>query len=105
MNNFAGIGSVLIAGIYYLVLHRKVSTFSNINFDTQQGKQILLDTVEEMIEYAFVPNNISVSNKQPQTATEIAQNMLEIGVNTRIIELSTGLTAEEINNLSEPRFM
>ena len=93
--------SVLIAGVYYLVLHRKISTFGFINFDSKQGKQVLLDTAEEIIEHSFIPKSIPVSYKKPKTATEVAQNMLEIGISAKIIEISTGLTIKEINNLKK----
>ncbi len=93
------IATILIAGVYYLVLHRKISTFGLINFDSEEGKQILIDTVEEIIERTLVLNDTTVSFKTPQTMTEAAKNMLDLGVETRIIELSTGLTSKEINDL------
>ena len=91
--------AVLIAGVYYLVLHRKVSTFGLVDFNTKQGKQTLIDTIEELIGYLFIEKHAVVPFKTPQSVSEVAKNMLKLGVGTQMIELSTGLTAEEIEKI------
>ncbi|MDR2964140.1 MAG: TetR/AcrR family transcriptional regulator [Bacteroidales bacterium] len=98
-NKFGAILSIIIGGVYYLILHRKVSTFGLINFDSEEGKQVLIDTAAEIIERLFVQKNTMVSIQKPQSVIEVAKNMLDLNVNPKIIAQSTGLTAEEIKKL------
>jgi AcrR family transcriptional regulator len=95
------VSSLIIAGIYYLVLHRKISTFGLINFDSLQGKQMLIEMAEKIINILFITKPATVSHHKPQTTEEVAKNMLDLGIEVKIIELSTGLTAGEINKLQK----
>ena len=45
--------AIIIGGIYYSILHRKVSTFCKIDFNTDNGKEILIDTIDKIIETSF----------------------------------------------------
>ncbi len=91
--------AILVAGIYMLVLHRKISTFSLIDFDCEAGKQILIDTVEEIVDRSFISEATTVSHENPQSIRDVAQNMLDLNVEKGIIALSTGLTVEQINSM------
>jgi AcrR family transcriptional regulator len=51
--NFNMLLSMLTAGIYYLILHRKISTFSTIDFNTKQAKDDLMETIEKMIDFIY----------------------------------------------------
>ncbi len=42
--------ALVISGIYYLILHRKISTFALIDFDTPQGRDQLIDAVSKMVD-------------------------------------------------------
>ncbi len=55
--------ALIMGGIYYLTLYKKISTFSRINFDSDQGKEILIKTVENIIEHSF-SNNPKDSDKE-----------------------------------------
>jgi AcrR family transcriptional regulator len=46
--------AILISGIYYLILHRNISTFSTVDFSDEEGKNLLLKTIPEMIDRIFV---------------------------------------------------
>ncbi len=96
LENFEGISSLLISGIYFLILHRKVSTFSNVNYNTLQGKKIMIDTVKDMVDKLYPENNSQVDRK----INSIAKKLLEKGVDKNIIKESTGLSIKEINNLA-----
>ena len=91
LENYSGVASLMIAGIYYLILHRKISTFNHIDFNTPQGKQLMIETVENMIDTLFPP----VDSK----TTEIAKKLLEEGVDKSIIERTTGLSIKEIDKI------
>ena len=40
--------AILISGIYYLNIHKNVSTFCNIDFTTREGKKRLLKAIEQL---------------------------------------------------------
>ncbi|OIP84636.1 MAG: hypothetical protein AUK44_01845 [Porphyromonadaceae bacterium CG2_30_38_12] len=45
--------AMMISGVYFLILHRDVSTFCNVDFSTKDGKERLEKTVEQLIEILF----------------------------------------------------
>ncbi|GHT35795.1 transcriptional regulator [Bacteroidia bacterium] len=51
--HFDTVHSILISGIYYLILHRNISTFSTVDFSTEEGKSLLLKTIPEMIDKIY----------------------------------------------------
>ena len=53
LDNFDSNIALMISGIYYLILHRKISTFSNINYNTPQGKKNLIETVDRTIDKLY----------------------------------------------------
>ncbi|MDR1761059.1 MAG: TetR/AcrR family transcriptional regulator, partial [Bacteroidales bacterium] len=50
LEDFDSVSSLLIAGIYYLILHRKISTFCSVNYNTPRGKRLMIETVEHIID-------------------------------------------------------
>jgi AcrR family transcriptional regulator len=95
LDNIYGVGSLMVAGIYYLILHRKISSFCTINYNTPQGKRILIETVESMIDKIYSEDAISIDDKMK----EVAKKLLEKGVDKNIVKESTGLLTEEIDKL------
>ena len=91
--------ALMIAGVYYLILHRRISTFGLINFDTEHGKQLLIGMVEELIGRLFIEKGTKISFKAPKTMREVAKNMLDLGVTTNTVATSTGLTLKEVTSL------
>ena len=91
--------ALLIAGAHYLILHRKVSTFGSINFNSEQGKQVLINMIAELIDRLFVEKDTKVSFKAPQTIREVAKNMLDLDIATNTVVSSTGLSVAEVNSL------
>lgn len=55
------VAALLISGIYYLILHRKRSTFCNIDFSTKAGKKELENTIGIIVEILF--NLVAQANK------------------------------------------
>ncbi len=45
--------ALITSGIYYLVLHRKISTFATIDFDTEKGKEQLVRMIESLVDRLF----------------------------------------------------
>ncbi len=45
--------ALLVSGIYYLNMHKNVSTFCNIDFTTREGKKRLTKTIEQLAGMLF----------------------------------------------------
>jgi AcrR family transcriptional regulator len=57
LDNFNNICAIVIAGIYYLILQRRIATFCNTDYNTEHGKQTMIQTVEYMIDRLFPEND------------------------------------------------
>jgi AcrR family transcriptional regulator len=51
--NLNVLNAMIISSIYYLILHKKISTFCTIDFNTQEGKEQLKETVKALINKMF----------------------------------------------------
>jgi AcrR family transcriptional regulator len=94
--NFSGVSSMMIAGIYYLILHRKVSTFVNINYNSPEGKEAMVETVEYMADRLFPEESTLVEDR----VKDIAKKLLNEGIDKNIIKRATGLSIDEIGKLN-----
>ncbi len=45
--------AIVISGIYYLILHRDMSTFCNVDFSTKSGRDRLNKTIEQLVDMIF----------------------------------------------------
>ena len=79
---FTGITSLMISGIYYLILQRRVAPFCFIDYNTPQGKQIMIETITNMIDKLFTEITPPADDK----TAEIARKLLENGVDREIIK-------------------
>ena len=92
--NFDYFSSLLISGIYYLILHKDISTFCGINYNNKDNKLLLIEFVEKIID-SYYGTDSSVSSEKK----EIALSLLENGVDINIISKSTGLSVKEIKKM------
>lgn len=51
--NMLAMMAIVIAGIYFLTLHRGIATFCMIDFGNDEGKKILDDSIEQFINMLF----------------------------------------------------
>lgn len=96
LNNFKGISSMMIAGIYYLILHRKISTFSHVNYNSQEGKEFMIETVGYMVDKLFPEERTLLEER----VKDIAGKLLNEGIDKNIIKRATGLSIDEIDKLN-----
>ncbi len=87
--------SLFTAGIYYLILHRKVSTFGFTDFDTEEGKDILINVIFRIIDCVYPEEESNTG----YPAKVIARNLLQKGVDKKIVATSTGLPIAVIEDL------
>ncbi len=95
LENFDGVGSLMISGIYYLILHRKVSTFSTIDYNTPQGRERMIETVESILNKLFPTETPPIDIK----IMDVAKKLLEKGVDKDIVREVIGLSIKEIDAL------
>lgn len=93
--------ALIIGGAYYLILHSKIATFCNIDFSMAQGRELLLNTVDQIVELLFTKKHTIVKENDNSKAKEIATNLLKSGVEKQIILESTGLSVEEFAELED----
>jgi len=79
---FTGITSLIISGIYYLILQRRIAPFCYIDYNTPQGKQVMIETVTNMVDKLFTEITPPADDK----IAEIARKLLENGVDKDIIK-------------------
>lgn len=84
--------SLMIGGIYYLILHKDRSTFCGIDFSTRAGRTKLLETIESISNCIF--NYNMTTNME---IVEVAKRMKAEGLDNEMIVRCTGLSQEEIN--------
>lgn len=84
--------ALLVGGIYYIILIKDKSSFWATNFNSNEGKKKLEETIEEIIEQLF-------HVEEPIRSTlEIARNMKNKGLDINTISECTGLDLEQISN-------
>lgn len=85
--------ALMTAGIYYLVLHRRRSTFWGIDFDKRAGRKRLLEAIAQLTGLVF-----DALRERERTA-QIARSLKAKGVAPDIIAECTGLPAETVAGL------
>ena len=48
------VSSILVTGIYYLILHKKISTFCSVDYNKEETKEQMKQTVRDMVNRIFV---------------------------------------------------
>lgn len=91
--NFDVMAAILTAGIHYLIIRRKRSTFCGVDFSTRKGKARLLETINQAMDICF--NLLEQQNK----VYEIAKRMKDKGVDIETIAECTRLDKELIERL------
>lgn len=79
--------ALLTAGIYYLVLHRKRSTFWGVDFNKRAGRERLMESIDQLTGLIFD------ALRERNRTTEIARSLKAKGVTESLIAECTGLPA------------
>lgn len=87
--DFNAATALIIAGVYYLVLHKNISTFCNIDFNSPEGKKKLIKVIENIVDRIY----------EESAVNRIALNLLNKNVDIDIIASSTGLSHKAIYKL------
>lgn len=91
--DIGAVSSLMVGGIYYLTLHSRVSTFSGIDLNTEEGRQRILSAINYLADIFF-------SERLPKPEKiEIAEKLKRKGVSCEIIAECTGISVFLINEL------
>jgi hypothetical protein len=82
--------AIISAGIYYLTLHKDISTFCTIDLNNLDHQKDFLADLNWLIDKVFSP--ISESER-------IALNCLKRGMDKQLISEITGLSLEQLHEL------
>lgn len=77
--DFVAISALLIAGIYYLNLHRKCSPFCGIDISTEEGRNRLMNAVEDLADKLFSAKDYAEERYRQKIST-IAERMRQKGL-------------------------
>ena len=103
--NFNIATAILIGGIYYLIIHRKLATFNRVNFDDAENIEKLKYHIRVITEKIFDDYNKEPSvshtneNEENNKILSVAKKLLENNVDAEIVKASTGLSQEVIISL------
>lgn len=87
------ISALLNAGIYYLILHRKRSTFWGVDFSKRPERARMLEAIDQMITLIFS------GFRERNRIHEIVRRMKENGIENEMIARCTELTEEEVREI------
>jgi AcrR family transcriptional regulator len=78
------IASLVISGIYYLILHKDISTFCNVDFSKKSGMERLEKAVDSLVSFLFSIVKMQHENLQ------IAERLRAEGISEHIIAKCIG---------------
>lgn len=91
--------ALMIAGICYLCLHKNLSTFCGISFQTEKGMELLKKNIVELVNRIYLKSD-SDDKKLSSKTSNIKKSIriaYEKGINIDTIKDIFGISVEEIN--------
>lgn len=88
--DIVAISALLIGGIYYLILHDRLSTFSGINLNTESDRERILNAISRLSEILF--NNSSITKNEFDTIIKMKEDNIPL----EKIAYYTGIPIEAI---------
>lgn len=92
--NFDFIAAIMVAAIYYLVLHKNISTFCETDLTSKKEQEELTKTIEWLTDLVF--DKVEALGE----AERIAVNALQKGIDVETTAQITGLTVEKVRALA-----
>lgn len=87
------ISGLINAGIYYIIIHRKRSTFWGVDFSKRTERKRFLEATDQLLTLIFS------ALKERNNTLRIARRMKENGIDNEMIAKCTGLAAIEVQEL------
>lgn len=89
--DIAAVSSLIVGGIYYIILHGNLSQFSDIDINTDEGEKRIYDAIGYLTERIF--SELAISRELMDVIQKMKQNNLSL----EIISDCTGVSSEIIN--------
>lgn len=93
--DFNMVVAILMAGIYYLILHKDVSTFYMTDITTKEGWHSFNKTIDKLCGFLFSELNPN------QQILETALKLKKKGICVSVISECTGLNIEQVSGLRD----
>ncbi len=77
--DFVAISALMIAGIYYLNLHRNCSPFCDIDISTEEGRRRLMNAVKSLSDKLFSEKDAAAETSHRHKIATIAERMRQKG--------------------------
>lgn len=87
--------SLLIGGIYYLIIRKERSTFCEIDFDKAEGEKLLTNTIEDLINTVYKPESTNTPIE------DVALSLLQQDVDENVVSISTKLPIQKIYKMKQ----
>lgn len=87
--NFDIVTAILISGIYYIILHKNVSSFCSIDFTQKENIDLLKENIKKLVAQIYTVPSSLIEEK-----IAIAKKLFANKVDYKIIQESTGLPDE-----------
>lgn len=85
--------AIILSAIYFLIIHKGKFTFCGIDFSTNEGRELLTNTITDLIKKVFK------EKEQNNAVVSVIKKMKAKGIDITMISECTGFSAEEINKL------
>ncbi|GAB6118988.1 TetR/AcrR family transcriptional regulator [Dysgonomonas termitidis] len=103
--NFNHASSILIGGIYYIVLFRKMGTFNLIDYSEEEAIKELKETINIMVKRVFTDyDEATIKAKSANNeAVRIAKSLLKKDVSYEIVKETTRLDDKTLKGLQNSK--
>lgn len=91
--DIVAISALIVGGIYYLILHSSLSSFSGIDISTDEGEKRIMNAIEYLSDTLFA--KLVEENKIIDIIKKMKENNIDVGV----IANCTGVSVEIIKNI------
>lgn len=91
--DIAALSALIVSGLYYLILHADLASFSGVDVKSAEGKQRIYNAIDCLCDFLF--SKITPSSE----VVEIARKMKLKGIDLEIIIDCTGLSRRVIEEL------
>jgi Transcriptional regulator len=93
--------ALIISGIYYLILHRNLSTFTLVDFNSKKGISLLKTTISKMVRKIYGNKEGVSSYDSVLKNANVIRKLHENGVDIEVIQKSYDLPIDIINSMLE----
>lgn len=96
--DICAISALFISGIYFLAMHKHISTFCLLDFNKQENIELLKRSIKGLLNKMY-DNRETKEEIEIRKAKDIAKNMLDNKMDKSLIMKLTGLSEEQLKSI------